>query len=393
MRGFLLSLLLLTSLNTFAQSDFLKVKEGSFHKINGFVMVDKHEHTDVNDAPMALIKISTDNITAEQRRKFIFKGNLATYFDVQFKPGEIYLYISAAAATFIEIIHDDYGKIEYWLPESLCDFCGYEMVIQYLNPEQKKTFVAINSEPADANIYIDGKFSGVTPNVISDLSLGKHELLLEKDGYESFVKTIDVKEDEMLKVNEKLKIGKKVVVKTDADSEISVGMTKDSPSEYSMNLKIDDYQNKGINFLTINGAYSIAPQMSFGLTYGRVKKIGWFASAMTNLGFDFNGETDSDGVIVLSGKSTSSRLSVIGGVLIKMKESLYAKFGAGYGMRVKRWESTDNIWYIDGASTYKGVELSTGLQLNAKNVSVSADVVTTNFKTMEFKLGIGVNWN
>ena len=42
--------------------------------------------------------------------------------------GEIYLYLSTAA-TFIEIIHPDFGKTEYWLPEDLCGFCGYEMVV------------------------------------------------------------------------------------------------------------------------------------------------------------------------------------------------------------------------------------------------------------------------
>ena len=59
------------SLNVFAQ---IKVKEGSFYQIEGYVMIDKNEHLDMNDAPMALIKISTENISAEQRRKFTFKG-------------------------------------------------------------------------------------------------------------------------------------------------------------------------------------------------------------------------------------------------------------------------------------------------------------------------------
>ena len=90
-------------------------------------MVDRRY--DMNDLPMALIKISTENISAEQRRKFAFRGNLATSFEVEHKPGEIYLYVSSCA-TFIEIIHPDFGKTEYWLPYDLCDFCGYEMVLQ-----------------------------------------------------------------------------------------------------------------------------------------------------------------------------------------------------------------------------------------------------------------------
>ena len=103
MKKIALIFLTFLSLSVFGQ---IEVKEGSFKKIDGYVMFDKYEHTDINNAPMALIKISTENITSEQRRKFTFKGNLATYFDVHFEPGEIYLYISAAAATFIEIIHE-----------------------------------------------------------------------------------------------------------------------------------------------------------------------------------------------------------------------------------------------------------------------------------------------
>ena len=126
MKKFLLVIFALISLNVFSQ---INVKEGSFHKIDGYLMLDKEDHRDINWKPMALIKISTENITAEQRAKFVFKGNLETYFDVEFKVGEIYLYLTARAATFIEIIHPDYGKTEYWLPETLCDFCGYEMVV------------------------------------------------------------------------------------------------------------------------------------------------------------------------------------------------------------------------------------------------------------------------
>lgn len=39
---------------------------------------------------MALIKISTENITAEERRRIELKGNMETYFDVRYEThGEI----------------------------------------------------------------------------------------------------------------------------------------------------------------------------------------------------------------------------------------------------------------------------------------------------------------
>ena len=115
MKKILLALLTLMSLTTFAQ---IRVKENSFHEIEGFVMLDKKDHYDDNDRPMALIKISTENISAAERTRMTFKGNLETYFDPHFEPSEIYLYISTAA-TFIEIHHPDYGKTEFRLPYDL----------------------------------------------------------------------------------------------------------------------------------------------------------------------------------------------------------------------------------------------------------------------------------
>lgn len=150
------------SYNVFSQ---IHVKEGSFRQIDGFVMLDKNDHYDDNDRPMALIKISTENISAEQRAKLMFKGNLATYFDVHFKPGEIWLYLSTAA-TFLEIIHPDYGKTEYWLPFDLKGFGGYEMVLvsDYNNGNNDETlkitynYLIITADQEYAAIYVNDEF-------------------------------------------------------------------------------------------------------------------------------------------------------------------------------------------------------------------------------------------
>ena len=161
MKKVLLFIFALISINLFSQ---IQVKEGSFRKIDGYVMLDKKDHYDDNDNPMALIKISTENISLEQRAKFYFKGNLETYFDKHLQEdGQLYLYISAVAP-FVEIIHPEYGKTEYTFPFDLCDFCGYEMVVQYVplvvnaasEPVQKKKYhLIVKADQSDATIYID----------------------------------------------------------------------------------------------------------------------------------------------------------------------------------------------------------------------------------------------
>lgn len=223
MKKIALIFLTFLSLSVFGQ---IEVKEGSFKKIDGYVMFDKYEHTDINNAPMALIKISTENITSEQRRKFTFKGNLATYFDVHFEPGEIYLYISAAAATFIEIIHDDFGKIEYRLPYDLCDFCGYEMVVSRIVQEQN--LISINSKPEGATIFMDGVNMGMTPDILSNLSVGIHELKLEKEGYLPLIRELEIKKDERMVLDIEMQIDEEYDVKQESKEIAEVTVSVDS---------------------------------------------------------------------------------------------------------------------------------------------------------------------
>ena len=136
MKKILLLLIALMSINTFAQ---INVKEGSFRKIDGYLMLDKEDHRDDNWKPMALIKITAEGMKAEERARLEFHGNAATFIDVHQKGSQTYLYLTAQAATFLEIIHPDYGKTEYHFPEDLCGFCGYEMVVEYVPKTSEQT--------------------------------------------------------------------------------------------------------------------------------------------------------------------------------------------------------------------------------------------------------------
>ncbi|MBR5216523.1 MAG: SUMF1/EgtB/PvdO family nonheme iron enzyme [Bacteroidales bacterium] len=166
MKRILLLIFALISLNTFAQ---LQVKEGSFKYVPNAVMNDKYDHLDGNDLPMALIKISTENISEQERLRLKFQGNLATQITKTPKTGQMWIYISAENATFINFMHPDYGTCKYYLPEKLCDFCTYEMVLQYIpiapvaaNEPAKiqKTYFIVQSDQTDALVYIDGDMLG-----------------------------------------------------------------------------------------------------------------------------------------------------------------------------------------------------------------------------------------
>ena len=710
MKKVLLVIFALISLNTFSQ---INVKEGAFRKIEGYVMLDKNEHLDDNDNPMALIKITTENISAEERARFRYNGNMETYFDVhQQEDGQTYLYISAEAATFIEIIHPDYGKTEYTFPFDLCGYCGYEMVVQYVplgitpisiqqnnyltiiadqpnasiyidgqyvsdgfkslaigtthawkiecdmyhtesgsvtitdgepitiekqlrpaygfinvasKPEsgavvfidnkkigttpyqsdkmasgtykvrvvkdmyktteqtftitdgnttnavldmnanfvnlavetdaasdiyidgqykgkgkwngrisdgahflevkkdKHKTisknlnlvlgkdenlkieapnaitgFLDISSLPVKADIYLNGKHYGTTPRIISDLLIGDYTLKLEKEGCASVTKNITIEENQTLTMKEQLPTGKEVVIKTDKTGDkiyvdgnyvgttplttnlsygyhnlkaergtqtatktvevktttvrdefvlafgkmVKITSDKNGDDIYVDGKKIGEtpmnvdmplgkhelevrrgklyetktiqiganstgsyyfvpkkeplkkYLSRGVNFITLNAAYSVAPQTSFGFSFGSVKKVGWFVSAMSNFDFvGFNTIDKSYEEVILTGNAKDTRISVTGGVIAKIGGPVYFKAGAGYGMIIRCCETASGDYVEYTPNTYKGVDLTAGLQLNLRNLTIGIDAVTTNFQMMEIKLGIGFNWN
>lgn len=709
MKKILLVLFVFISLNAFSQ---LQVKEGSFKHIPGGVIEDKEEYTDGNDFPMALIKISTENISEQERLRLVFTGNRETQILKVPKTGEIWLYISAEAATFINIKHPDYGVLKYLLPEKLCDYCVYEMVLQYVSSgmssavtrqnnyltiiadqpnasiyiddeyvsdgfkslaigtihtwkiecdmyhtesgsvtitkgepvtiekqlrpaygfinvtskpesgavvfidnkkvgttpyqsdkmasgtykvrvvkdmyktteqtftiidenttnavldmsanfvnlnietdaasdiyidgqykgkgkwtgriadgahflEVKKDkhrtvsknlnlvlgkdenlkieaptaitgFLDISSIPVKADIYLNGKHYGTTPRIISDLLIGDYTLKLEKEGCASVTKKITIEENQTLTMKEQLPTGKEVTIKTDKtgdkiyvdgsyvgttplttnlsygshylkaergaqiatktvevktttvkdefvlafgkmvkitsdkigddiyvdgkkvgetpmDVDIPLGkhevevrrgklyetrtvqISKNSTSSYYFVPKkesLKKYLSRGINFITLNAAYSVAPQTSFGFSFGSVKKVGWFVSAMSNFDFiGFNTIDKSYEEVILTGDAKDTRISVTGGVITKIGGPVYFKAGAGYGMIIRCCETASGDYVEYTPNTYKGVDLTAGLQLNLRNLTIGIDAVTTNFQMMEIKLGIGFNWN
>ena len=612
MKRILLVIFALISLNTFAQ---LQVKEGSFKYVPGGVIDNKLEYTDGNDLPMALIKISTENIPEQERMRLVFVGNRATQIIKKPKTGSMWIYISAEAATFIDIRHPDYGTYKYYLPEELCDYCVYEMILQYKNPnayagpekpninyliissdredaeiyiddeyvgdkevsktlnigtthtwrmeckyyhtesgsveitegdpivvdkkmrpaygflevestpengalvyidnervgktpfktdklesgeyvvkvvkemykqaEQKFTvvdgqttkavlnmepnfvmvtintdveadiyinnelkakgswtgrltegshyvearkaqhettskninvvlgedmvinidapraicgFLNVNTEPMRAEIYIDGKHYGQTPKIITDLLVGVHELVLNKQGYAELKKTITITEGETLSLKETLVPGKSnsSVKNENVTKTVQTPKPQQPKTETAKTVKQNVSKPKvddKFGFVTLNAAYSVAPQLSYGISFGSVKKVGWYLSAMSN--FDFTGfdviDTPFDKVAI-TGNSKTTRLSITGGLMMRLGEPVYLKLGAGYGMRIRAAETLNGQYVKYPANTYEGIEATAGVMLRLGGLAISLDAVTTNFQMMEMKVGVGFGW-
>lgn len=66
----------------------------------------------------------------------------------------------------------------------------------------------INSSPIMADIYIDGKKVGHTPQMVSDLFVGQHQVRISKQGYNDYNMTFTVREDEISRITAKLEKSK-----------------------------------------------------------------------------------------------------------------------------------------------------------------------------------------
>ncbi|MBO7287371.1 MAG: PEGA domain-containing protein, partial [Bacteroidales bacterium] len=287
-------------------------------------------------------------------------------------------------AHFLEVKKDKHRTVS----KNLNLVLGKDENLKIEAPTAITGFLDISSLPVKANIYLNGKHYGTTPRIISDLLIGDYTLKLEKEGCASVTKKITIEENQTLAIRENLPVDKEAVKTTLVNGKKDIAVADKTKPE----KMVKEIPN--INFITLNVAYSIAPQTSFGSSFGSVKKVGWFVSAMSN--FDFVGFNTIDKPyeeVILTGNAKDTRISVTGGVITKIGGPVYFKAGAGYGMIIRCCETASGDYVEYTPNTYKGVDLTAGLQLNLRNLTIGIDAVTTNFQMMEIKLGIGFNWN
>ena len=226
--------------------------------------------------------------------------------------------------------------------------------------------ITITTDKEGDAIYVDGKLAGQSPLSI-DLSFGSHDIKSVRDK-KSDEKRIEVKKDGGV-------------------SSVSLYLRAETAANYVRN---------GITFVTANASVSNYGTPSFGVTLGKVKKVGWFVSATTNFNFKKaelvteNGLIDGNFPGYQQGSRRNSRLSLLGGVVVKLYGPLCFRAGAGYGSNTTLWTTLGGQTVKFSTDSFSGIETTLGMQLNIKGLTVSLDMLTTNFKTLEAKIGVGV---
>lgn len=259
-----------------------------------------------------------------------------------------------------------------------------------------RTYYIVTDKMNDA-VYIDGRYRGVSPHDYN-LSYGKHTVKVQRaDGKYNIVELeVEPVENESYDYNEPLNIH------------------LFTPQYHFTNKNIVFATlNVGVGFLDFNketGHVNTYLQKYYGFTVGSVKKIGWYFSAMTNFNFKaFGADYVADGNYYYqegvnqygdfvdgnypyySGESCSSRLSIMGGFLLKMGSRSCFRLGAGYGRRTFAYADQSGKWVRPSRFDKNGFDVALGMQFNNKShVVFSFDLVSTNFSTVEAKVGLGV---
>ena len=207
---FLFIIGILLSFNAFAQ---LEVKKGSFKEVPGFVNVnsDPNYQIDDNDLPFAVIKVRTENINEKERKRLSFSGNGGTFIMLEYKTGEVWVYLTAKYADYLKISHPDLSSIEFTIPFDLKPKKGYEMTLVNktgMVPEVDiYNYLVVSADQPNAAVYIDDVFEGEQFAQKSFMAGEKHSWRIECELYhtESGEAVIPDKEGENFTVEKKLR--------------------------------------------------------------------------------------------------------------------------------------------------------------------------------------------
>lgn len=83
------------------------------------------------------------------------------------------------------------------------------------NPTPIYGALNLNTTPDEAIVYLDGVKIGETPMIKNNVLIGEHSLKFEKTGCAPLTKTVNVVENQMLNIDEKLVTGRAISISTD----------------------------------------------------------------------------------------------------------------------------------------------------------------------------------
>ena len=360
----------------------------------------EHIKQDERGRQCAVLRISTQKITPEERQGFHFECDYASFaVERQMVEGEVWVWVSPGLKT-LKIKHAQLGNVELHTANyglTIEPLHVYKIVLQgpmTSNNEVVQQYLAFQISPTDAELEVDGEIWPLS-------SRGTARRRVNEGVYQYKVTALDCED-----VEGTIAVADSAVVVTVTLKPVSKKPVNQQPAAQTSQPKIEQPKveqptpQKTVGsafFVMANAAYSLAPQASFGLTVGSVKKLGWYASLGSNFKFgkaDY--ECDYEGNISglsseysYSGQKSTSRLGVTAGMAFRIYDPLYAYVGGGYGFRNVFWQLENGSWAKCTDDSYQGIAIDAGLMLHFKGFGFSLGVQTIGVKYLEAKIGIG----
>lgn len=176
----------------------LEVKPGSFKEVLGFVNINTDIYEDDNNVLYAVIKVNTENINDKQRRQLMFEGNESTFIELEYKVGEVWVYLSSKPATYLKISHPTFGSTEFWFPYDLQPKKGYELVLVNKASSQSSGYgslTVITKPESGATITMNGQvLSYKTPYTNDMVAAGQYEITVSKEKFSTVTKQVTIQD-------------------------------------------------------------------------------------------------------------------------------------------------------------------------------------------------------
>lgn len=360
----------------------------------------EHIKQDERGRQCAVLRISTQKITPEERQGFHFECDYASFaVERQIVEGEVWVWVSPGLKT-LKIKHAQLGNVELHTANyglTIEPLHVYKVVLQGTmtsNNEVVQQYLAFQISPTDAELEVDGEIWPLS-------SRGTARRRVNEGVYQYKVTALDCED-----VESTIAVADSAVVVTLTLKPVSKKPVNQQPTAQTSQPKIEQPKIEqptpqktvgSVFFVMANAAYSFVPQASFGLTVGSVKKLGWYASLGSNFKFvkaDY--ECDYEGNISglsseysYSGEKRTSRHGATAGMVFRIYDPLYAYAGGGYGFRNVFWQLENGSWAKCTDDSYQGIAIDAGLMLHFKGFGFSLGVQTIGVKYLEAKIGVG----
>lgn len=158
---------------------------------------------DQNGDKCALIKIETPEVG------FSFDVGLLGVVKAEQRVGEIWLYVPVGVKR-ISVSHPQLEKLrdyDFGLSVKKARTYLMKLKVEKLNTGADVKglgTIEVTSNPIGAEVFVDNISVGQTPFSFSKIFPGKHRLLIRKGGYFDYETTFEIKEDEVVTINESL---------------------------------------------------------------------------------------------------------------------------------------------------------------------------------------------